>query len=265
MKSFGLAVLLMGIGLSLAGIVQQRKSSLEYPTARIREEQQVAVNGAIETWELEWRATPHPACEANEISLACPCAGFAYGEAGDLEAVRLRERIEIDRLRITPFFSDGYGGAIVQRWKPGDNDLRDSQRQDFPVLVGRRPTVRLMYFADYNHDGWNTEFYLQTDAERCGRRGGIVIGVSKRNPRLHVFGTKANPNEPLYMQKRAWEALRSASAPIEVLDWPCGDHGAETETTLRLRWTPEGIAGSRREYACPGGSNNKKPIHEEPL
>jgi len=67
------------------------------------------------------------------------------------------------------------------------------------------------------------------------------------------------------MQKREWDALRNASAPIEVLDWRCGDHGAVTQTKLLLRWSPKGIDGRRREYPCPGGVKNRKPIHEEPL
>jgi hypothetical protein len=93
----------------------------------------------------------------------------------------------------------------------------------------------------------------------------MVIGVSKRNPPLHVIGTASNPIKPLYMQKHEWEALRDASAPIEVLDWHCGDRGADTETTLSLRWTPRGIAGTVRDYACPSGIKSKKPTHVEPL
>ena len=59
-----------------------------------------------------------------------------------------------------------------------------------------------------------------------------MIGVSNQNPQLHVFDTVSHPNKPLYIQRREWEALRGASGPIEVLDWACGGHGAETETTL---------------------------------
>jgi hypothetical protein len=196
----------------------------------------------------------------------CPCTGFAFGEAGDLDVVRLHDGLEVDRLPVTPFFFDGHGGAIVQRWQPDhNNDFENSLRKDFLTIVSRRQTVQVMNFSDYDHDGWKTEFYLQADAEPCGRSVGMVIGVSKRSPRLHVFGPASNPIKPLYMQKRAWEALRDASAPIEVLDWPCGDHGADTETTLLLQWTPEGIAGSRREYACPGGVKSGKPILEDPL
>jgi hypothetical protein len=210
------AALFFGIGLLLPGFGQTKGRVAEYPTAKIREEQQVTVNGVIETWELEWKAAPRPECEPNEISLTCPCTGFAYGEAGDLDVVRLRGGIEIERLRLTPFFSDFDGEAIVQRWQADyKNDFKNSEREDFPIVVSRRPTVQLMYFSDYDHDGWETEFYLQTKALPCGKSYGIVIGLSKRDPRLHVFGTASNPIKPLPMQKREWEALRNASAPIE--------------------------------------------------
>ena len=266
MKLLDCAALFVGIGLLLPGFGQTKKQVSEYPSAKIREEQQVKVNGVIETWQLEWKAAPHPACDPNEISLTCPCIGFAYGEAGDLDVVRLRKGIEIERLHITPFFSDFDGEAVVQRWRADyKNDFKNSEREDFPIVVSRRPTVRVMYFNDYNHDGWNTEFYLQTEAIPCGKSSGIVIGVSKLNPKLHVFDTASERSTALYLQKREWEALRDASAPIEVWDWPCGDHGALTATTLLLRWTPRGIAGSRREYACPGGVKSKKPILEDPL
>jgi hypothetical protein len=65
------------------------------------------------------------------------------------------------------------------------------------------------------------------------------------------------------MQRENWEALRDASGPIEVSDWPCGDHGADTETTLRLRWTPDGVEATRREFTCP--PKPKRLINEQPL
>jgi hypothetical protein len=68
------------------------------------------------------------------------------------------------------------------------------------------------------------------------------------------------------MQKREWEALRDAAGPVDVLDWACADHGADTETRLRLRWTDEGIIGVRREYSCSaGGKAHRRLIHQEPL
>jgi len=48
--------------------------ALEYPKPNIREEQQVLVNGVTETWRLEWKSAPHPACSADEGAPTCPGA-----------------------------------------------------------------------------------------------------------------------------------------------------------------------------------------------
>ena len=82
--------------LLLAGLVLGQ--SLEYPKPNIREEQQVVVNGVTETWRLQWKSPPHPECDASEgmaMAITCPCQGFAFGESGDLDVVRLRNGSEI--------------------------------------------------------------------------------------------------------------------------------------------------------------------------
>jgi hypothetical protein len=92
----------------------------EYPSPTIREEQRVMVNGVMETWQLQWKNPPRAACEPSDISLTCPCTGFAYGETGDLDVVRLRDGREVKRLPVKSFFTDApdSGGAVVQRWQP---------------------------------------------------------------------------------------------------------------------------------------------------
>jgi hypothetical protein len=123
-----------------------------------------------------------------------------------------------------------------------------------------------MDFGDYDHDGEQTEFYLQTETLPCGKSTGVVIGVSRRNPRLHVFGSASNPSKPLYLQRREWEAVRNASSgPVRVIDWPCGDHGAETEIELQLDWSADGVDGVRREYTCPVKNEPRSLIYEKPL
>jgi hypothetical protein len=259
------------VALSLTGFGQQAvgTSSQEYPTARVREEQQIIVDGLIETWQLRWTSAPKPLCGADDSGGAttCPCRGFAYGEAGDLFLLRLRDGVEIDRLRLTPFFTDWRGKAVLQRWPVHEKDDFTAFENDrFPAVVRKRAMVQLMHFGDYDHDGRSLEFYLQTEALPCGKSAGIVVGLSQANPRLHVFGTASNPRKPLSMQKREWEALRDAAGPVDVLDWACADHGADTETRLRLRWTDEGIIGVRREYSCSaGGKAHRRLIHQEPL
>lgn len=241
----------------------------EYPTPDVREEQQVVVGGVTETWQLKWTSPPKPKCGTSDLPITCPCMGFAYGESGDMVLIRLRNGVEIYRLPLAPLFDleflETRRAAIVQRWAMDyekDNPERSS-KPDFPAIVAKRPIVQVMHFADYDHDGEKSEFYLQTEAAPCGKNVGVLIGLSSRNPRLHVFGTASKPASPLRMQESEWEALREAKGPTEVTDWPCGDHGAETETRLRLHWTSDGVDGTRRAFTCPPKA--RRLIRESPL
>lgn len=257
------------MGLFLTGFAPQ--ASREYPSPLIREQQTLIVNGVAETWELKWKRAPKPSCGPAqpfaEDSLTCPCMGFAYGETGDLDLVRVRNGAEFDRLHLTPFFQAGSWRplATLQRWEPDEKDFGVWNEKNFVARVSKRPVVRLIEFADYDHDGSATEFYLQTGSEPCGKRSGFVVGVSARNPRLHVLGIAPNPIKPLYLLKREWDALREANGPFEVLDWECLDHGAEEKTTLFLHWTADGIDGTRRRYSCPEDRSVGRLISEEPL
>jgi hypothetical protein len=107
-----------------------------------------------------------------------------------------------------------------------------------------------MDLADYDHDGWSTEFFLQTGVLPCGKRMGVVIGLSAANRRLHVFGSALHPGKPLVLQKPQWDALRSSAGPGRVIDWTCGDHGSDTETEIELQATSAGIRAVRREFGC---------------
>jgi hypothetical protein len=66
------------------------------------------------------------------------------------------------------------------------------------------------------------------------------------------------------MQKREWAALRKANRPVEVLDWPCGDHGAETQTFLKLSAINGAIHAVVREFECEENGKRGRLIREEP-
>ncbi len=204
----------------------------------VREEQTITVNGVPEVWRLQWKSPPQPACDAKDQSwMNCPCEGFAYGESGSLDLVRLRQGREVERLPLSPLFD---GPAMLQRWPTTDKDL-----------VAKRPVVRLMNFADYDHNGAATEFYLQTSSGPCGHIQGVVIGVSSSNSRLHVFGSSLHPDKALVLQRREWDDLLNARGPVRVVDWFCGDHGQNKQIELRLQATPAGIEVIREVYPCP--------------
>lgn len=238
----------------VTGIVSQ--PSLESaPAELIREEQQVVVNGITETWQLVWKTPPSPFCGAEDPSMAisCPCSGFAFGEIGEMELVRLADGRDVGRMDLTPLFSEviaGQRGAMIPRWQFKDSDIETLESANFESAVRSRPAVKIMNFADYNHDGAATEFFLQTDVAPCGKRLGVIVGIATGNPHLHAFGTARRPNSPLILQKTVWDALAKSAKPSRITDWPCGDHGSEIESEIEIRATVRGIQGTRREYQC---------------
>jgi hypothetical protein len=235
----------------------------------IREEHRIAVNGIPEAWRLQWKAPPEEAaCGPQDPAGAttCPCGGFAYAENGQLDLVRMRNGKEIDRLELTPLFEQVLSdqrGAIVQKWPFELKDIEDLDTEGFFERVRNRPIVRLMYFVDYNHDGKSTEFFLQTDVAPCAKILGIVVGLTPNNPKLHVFGSMSNPDKPLVLQKTEWEALRKSTGPVEVLDWPCGDHGSEVEIDMALRTINGAIEAVRREFDCTEDGKRGRLLREE--
>jgi hypothetical protein len=258
--------------LSLMGLAQesQPRTAVEYPSPLVREQLRVRVHGQDENWQLTWKAAPRPYCEPYDTSLTCPCEGFAYGEVGDLEIRRFRGRANTDSFQIASVFEKfphrTDNGVKVARWPSKRDDYAIAANDKFAQLVAKRPVVQVMNLGDYDHDGEKAEFYLQTVSEPCGKSEGVVIGVPRGRLQLQAFGTIRNPDKPLYLLKTAWEALRNASQPVEVVEYPCGDHGRETESRVWLRWTAEGIDGTRREYSCPAeAGSSQRLLREQPL
>ncbi len=230
----------------------------------IREEIEVPIHGTNETWRIVWNSAPRSVCGPDgPFFYTCPCAGFSFAEGGDATLIRTKGKKEIERLPLafdangdTPPFDEGpeTPHTVIQRWErqPGDRES-----DDLSTFVQNRPVTHVMYFGDYDHDGQRSEFLLPTGTSPCGRQVGVVIGVSKSNPKLHAFGTALHPNQPLIADRRAWDALLTNPGPVKVTTWPCGEHGAETETELELQIVPQGIKATRREYACgPNGRGN---------
>jgi hypothetical protein len=259
-----------GIALAFQAKVDPQSLPSRAPTnSLIREEERVVVKGVSETWRLERKSPPQSMCGSEDMASAitCPCSGFAYGESGRLDLIRLVNGREVDRLELTPLFEQIFAdqhGAILQRWDTQTADYKDSKTQGFSGRVRSRPIVKIIRLGDYNHDGQATEFYLQTGAEPCGKTSGIIVGLTSRRPRLHAFTSIAKPNKPLYLQKREWEALLNAPGPIEVLDWPCGDHGSEKEDSVKLSVTNGGsIQAIRRTFECTQNGKRGRLLQEK--
>ncbi len=226
----------------------------------IREGQTVLVDGVKEHWRLQWEGPTTPHCSPEEPAVwpTCPCSGFAFGECGKLALVRKRPGHDDERLALNYLFQEcphlaepgDDGAGCLRRWDVQGQDWYEKDSPDFAARVRARPIVQIMHFADYDHDGRATEFMLQVADLPCGKRMCVVIGISRKNPRLHVFGSAEHPKRPLVLQDHQWEALVMARGPVRVMDWRCGDHGAEEETELELRIDDNGIHAIERVYEC---------------
>ncbi|MDE2219339.1 MAG: hypothetical protein KGJ52_03070, partial [Gammaproteobacteria bacterium] len=156
----------------------------------VRAQRAVRVNGVIETWKLEWETLPVPVCGPDDVAvaLACPCAGFAYGEAGRLSLVRLRAGATREVLDLTGFYRHeavpGPGNlAVLQRWVPvpatahdEDDDWHHASDLNFIARVRARGAADVMRLADFNHDGQANEFLLQVGTQGCGARRMVLVG-----------------------------------------------------------------------------------------
>lgn len=231
----------------------------------VREQKTVVINGVRETWRLEWQATPLSVCGADDVetALACPCSGFAYGEAGKLSLVRARPGATAERLELTPHFKGnevpGAGGlAVLQRWRPipamihsEDDDWRHASDFNFLKRVQARAPSELMRIADYNHDGRASEFLLQLGNKPCGKHMLVLVGVSRFNPQLHLFASAEAPDTPLVLGSRAWEAVRKSIKPGRVVEWSCADHTSAVESTVTVAVHGGVFHVQREDRPCP--------------
>jgi len=108
----------------------------------VREERGLVVDGVPERWRLQWTGSPTPACDPlDEGWFTCPCNGFAFGERGDLELLRLRDGQEVERLPLAQFFEHSWPAeghqAILRRWNVHEEDLADLESQFQPCPMRR--------------------------------------------------------------------------------------------------------------------------------
>jgi hypothetical protein len=224
----------------------------------VRERRSVTVNGVKEVWRLVWRDTPsdRDSCGLADPagSTTCPCVGFAYAQVGDLVLEREHAGAAPERMRLAPLFAGPdmaiveKGLAMLPRWPAR---LSDIDHNPTPAEIRTRPMVRIMRLRDYDHDGMAGEFLLQVDAPACGKQVLVAVGVTRDNPRLHALTTAEHPERPLKLYLEQWEALARNPRPGVVRDLPCGDHGAEEDTTMFLRTEHGRIHATRIATTCP--------------
>lgn len=226
----------------------------------IREEQKIVIDGAEEIWSLVWIGRPKPICtsgvditgdDENFYTQHCECSGFENGEEGNLVLVRKRNDVEEEHLFLP---------SRLRRWDLNSND--DTSKPNILKELKSRPLAKVMNFADYDHDGQATEFIFHssnTDGS-CGTHEGIVIGVSKDNPRLHEFSSVANPSSPLILRIEHWEQLKSSIKPIQVIVTGYGNHGYENQDECRLSAKDGKIYATMLTYECSSKSKRGKIV-----
>lgn len=225
----------------------------------VREQRSFTVEGSKEVWRLVWRDTPRDSkfCGPAEpdIAMTCPCDGVAYAQVGDLILERERQGSQTERMPLTPLFAgsdmlfnDKGAVAMLPRWPARLSDIED---EPTPAAIRARPAVPIMRLRDYNHDGIAGEFLLQVDTLPCGKHVLVAIGITRDNPHVHALTSAEHPERPLALYQWQWDALARNSRPGEVMDWPCGDHGADEETTMVLRADHGRVHATRITSTCP--------------
>lgn len=261
-------MLVLRLTVAIALVVTAIVGPAAATTERLRERQSVMVDGATETWSLIWSGRTRQICRPSEIEIAitCPCSGWAYGEAGHLALVRVRAGREVER-SLGRYFGDldypaaevAAGEAYLQRWPLHDGD----HEGDSAAAIMRRPQVRAMRFADYDHDGHATEFLMQVGTLPCGKRQFVALGVSTARPRLHALGSAAHPGKPLVLPAQAWAALEKSAHPGAVDTWQCGDHGSERHTDVVLSTERGRIEVLARSFNCPEDGSAERLLESE--
>jgi hypothetical protein len=235
----------------------------------LREEAPVSFGGSNEVWRLEWMDKPKEACAPrNEESGTCPCAGFAYAEYGRADLVRIQGGKEIDRFHLMPLFEseelpvDG-AAAVIQRWPIDRGDF--SETPPSGASIRKRPPVKLMDIADYNHDGWASEFVLQIGTSPCAHKQAVLVGVTPDKPVLHVYGTLKSPEKPLVLEPEAWVLLKNNRHDVRYVSIKCGDHGSDEQTEIILSSEKNGIRAFQETFECMNDFKKGKRVKRSEL
>jgi hypothetical protein len=236
---------------------QPENQAISHPV--VREEHTVIVDSVRERWLLVWREPPKPICSLETADAfpfgGAPCFGFRYGEYGQLDLVRKRPGVPNNLLPLGPLYEEapaGRGMAVLPHWPvlDGDYELSQTSPARFSALVRARRPVTVMHIADYDHDGRATEFPLQIGT-LSGTEPTILVGISRRFPYLHAFGTVLHPKEPLVLRDSSqWDTVLHARRKVTLIQLHCGDHGGGEQWEFELRFDKEGIHATRIVYSC---------------
>jgi hypothetical protein len=222
-------------------------------TPVVREQRDVRVGTGVEHWRILWRDPPLTSCMEG---WGCICSAFGHSQHGQADLIRSRTGKPDETYSLSGIYDDGLdmparglSEAILPAW-PSEKD--DSEALDVKAIataIQTRKMVTLMALHDYDHDGQATEFILPIGGVGCVFHHYVAVGLSKRNPQLHVLGTAKHPDAPLELSYAGWQTLeRGAGTYVES---HCGNHGSDEQIEIALRTGPDGIRGTTLTYACP--------------
>lgn len=258
-----LRVLLVLLALVAAPLATAQEQAI------VREQRRVPIGGSQEVWRLVWRGAPHDSSSCGpaepDQAATCPCSGAAYAQVGDLVLERTRPGAPPEHLPLAPLFvgselvaGEKAPGAVLARWPMR---LHDVEQAPTAAAIRARPAVPVMRLRDYNHDGLAAEFLLQVDTAPCGKHASLAIGITRDNPHLHALTSAEHPERPLALYTWQWDALARNAHAGQVIDWPCGDHGAEEQTSVVLRADAGRIHATRVTSTCPDGAASAAQRH----
>lgn len=216
------------------------------PPSLVREEKTVVVDDASERWRLVWRSTP---VFISDVPWRTPRGG-AFEETGDLDLVRVSASGEEERLNLGGLSEEGT--LHVPRWYAAERS--DFELPPPPIeVIKTRPDADVMRLADYDGDGRATELVIALAAGRFSSGDAIVVGISRANPHLHVFGTTEKPSKRLALPRtEQWDNVLHGDRP-RVTERYCSDR--VRVGTYREVWRdPLGLhEGGLTPFACGKG------------
>ncbi len=230
-----------------AASIAPASKSTSPATAVLREERTVTVDGVEETWRLEWRRPPLPSCMGDDW-YTCPCNGEEFGEKGSLDLVRARPGEGEERLSLDALFEER--DATLPRWQVDERERKSLKVPTQPELQ-KRALVKVMNVADYDHDGRATEFPLQVGSTPCGHQASVLVGIDRKNPKLHVFlASTTTKDDWMVLRPTEWDKVKE-KVPQEFVELACGDHGSDEENSVRVTADDAGLHLTRSSGKCP--------------
>jgi hypothetical protein len=237
-----------------------------------RESHKLVVDGVEEVWKLVWTGKVQPVCSINdlEMSYTCPCSGFAYGEGGSMDLVRLRGGKELERLKIGPLFDEAEHPdvpgvshpAILARWPTASKDIDKIHGASAALIaaIQKRKPVLVLKFADYAHNG-GAAFLIQTGTLPCGHDMVVAVGTEPGRRTAHTLTSIEGPKTPLVLPRRGWELLAASPGPHRLTETQCGDHGADERTDLILAARNGKISVRMEQFTCPEDGSKPKRLN----